>query len=321
MLQVVNDGGLTHRRGSMELPSVMIRNEAGMNPSDLPSGASRGANDLPEMLEQPCSNHRLELVGRLTAMVLHEMRNPLSVIKGYAEMIARDEKATGDTRVKGLLKGVDRLDAVMNCVLSVVRKPQQRENTTDVEPSVRLAQEFVTMAHRPKPMISVQMPEGLPPAELPATDLEQVILNLLMNACDATDPHPKVTVSVSFAAEGPPVPSGGPFVAATTPESQWHALWPSGRPAILIAVRDEGAGITPEVLRLLFNEQITTKQHSHGTGLGLLLCRDVLTARRGTLLIESTYGVGTTATVIVPAIVRSAWTREDECGELRARFA
>jgi signal transduction histidine kinase len=138
-----------------------------------------------------------------------------------------------------------------------------------------------------------------------------VLLNLLMNACDATDPHPKVTVSASFAPEGPPKPSWGPYVASTVSPEHWNAQWSGGRPAVLISIHDDGKGITPEVLRLLFNEQITTKQHNHGTGLGLLLCRDVLAAHGGTLVIESSFGVGTTTTVIVPANTTTAWARDD----------
>lgn len=318
MLQVVSDGGFPYRRGGLDILPAMWLNEVGMNPKI----EQRSIGDPPDSTMQPSGNRRLEMIGRLTAMVLHEMRNPLTVIRGYAEMMTRDAAVSQDPHLGGLLRGVDRLDAVMKCVLSVVRRPINGEVTADVATSVRLAHEFVVMAHRPKPTIALQISDGLPLAQITATDLEQVLLNLLMNACDATSPHPKASVEVSFAPEGPPTPSWGPFVASTTTKAGWEALWPSGKSAIQVLVRDEGGGITPEVLRLLFNEQITTKERNHGTGLGLLLCQEVLAASQSTLVIESTYGLGTTASVIIPAAATTVWAHDDnQVPQTRPQFS
>jgi len=254
----------------------------------------------------------MELIGRTTATIMHEMRNPLTVIKGYAELIARDSTATEDRRLKGLLQAIGRLSAVMNCVLSIARTPEHSQKTADLAQSLAQVREFLLMSQRPRPVVNTEIPDGLPPAHIPSTDLEEVLLNLLINACDATKPTPEMTVSVSLEPDGPPAPSWGPFVASTTSQDEWSRQWPHGTPAIMIRIRDRGPGITPELLRLLFHEQITTKQQNCGTGLGMLLCRDLLRASNGTLVIESMFGFGTTATVILPTHLSVSWMSDKE---------
>ena len=258
--------------------------------------------------EHPQSEQRQELVGRMAATILHEMRNPLTVIKSYAELIAHDRAFAQDRRIESLLQGVNRLDTVMECVLSMMHAPADPDASGDVAKSLRLTREFLLIGYRPKPVVTLDLPDGLPPAKIAPTDLELVLLNLLNNAADATAPHPTVFVKVSAEPCGPPPPAWGPNTVSSTPKQEWSRRWGGGA-AIVIRVHDYGLGIAKDVMGSLFAEQITTKKQNSGTGLGLLLCQDLLERCGGSLVLESRFGVGTTATVVLPAAAASGVRR------------
>ena len=256
-------------------------------------------------LDHSRSEHRQELVGRMAATILHEMRNPLTVIKSYAELIAHDQAFAQDRRVESLLQGVNRLDTVMECVLSMMHAPADPQVSGDVTKSLRLARDFLLIGYRPKPVVTLDIPDGLPPARIASTDLELVLLNLLTNAADASAPHPTVFVKVSAERCGPPPPAWGAGTASSTPKEEWARRW-SGGTAVVIRIRDFGLGIAKDVMGSLFAEQITTKKQKSGTGLGLLLCQDLMERCGGSLVLESTFGVGTTATVVLPTAAAPA---------------
>jgi len=260
--------------------------------------------------EQALRARRNELVGRMAAVVLHEMRDPLSVVRGYAELIARDTAmAEGDHRLRGLLRGVERLRTVVDCVTSMIHGPARDGRTADVATSIALARDFVVMAHRPRPEVEIALPGGVPPVQVAAVDLEQVILNLLINACEATDPLPMARVSATFGPDGPAPPRWGPWVVSTTAETEWGTVWPRGRAAVTITIQDRGAGVRPDVVPSLFRERVSTRGRGADRGAGLLLCRDLLAPYGATAVVESSSGKGTVASMIVPAIAGSALLR------------
>ncbi len=151
--------------------------------------------------------------------------------------------------------------------------------------------------HRPEPTEkTVDLARSVP---LAPGDLEQVLLNLMVNASHADELDPRVAVSVRARPDGPAGPAWGPHVASTVESDGWATYWGTEGPVIEISVTDQGSGIGEDVLELLFREQVTTKPREHGTGLGALLCRELVRASSGALWIESHVGKGTTATVVL----------------------
>jgi len=114
----------------------------------------------------------------------------------------------------------------------------------------------------------------LPPLAADRGQLEQVLVNLLMNACDACAPGGHVTARARAADEG-----------------------------VLLEIVDDGSGIAPEHLPSVLDPFFTTKKRGQGTGLGLTIAADIVKNHGGTLTIDSTPGQGTTVRVVWPKAV------------------
>ena len=122
---------------------------------------------------------------------------------------------------------------------------------------------------------SVDVREGLPPLHGNFQRLEQVIINLISNACQATNaPEKPIVISAEH------LPSSN---------------------QISVSVSDQGAGIPPENMKNIFNPFFTTKRESGGTGLGLAIAYSIVKDHGGELKIESAVGKGTVATILLPA--------------------
>jgi len=123
----------------------------------------------------------------------------------------------------------------------------------------------------------IDVPAELPPVPGDAAGLRQVVLNLLTNAIDATDAPGEIVVS-----------------ARALPANGRHG------PAVELAVRDSGHGMSPEQVRLAFEPFYTTKANGRGTGLGLVIVDHIVRAHGGQLAVDSTVGHGTTMRVRLP---------------------
>jgi polar amino acid transport system substrate-binding protein len=122
---------------------------------------------------------------------------------------------------------------------------------------------------------SFESGSGIPPVKGAFQKIEQVVINLISNACQAlTDRNQAVTVTTAFTRE---------------------------RGRVIVTVKDEGAGISPENLKHIMNPFFTTKRDSGGTGLGLAITYNIVKEHGGELTIESVPGKGTIATVSLPA--------------------
>jgi signal transduction histidine kinase len=123
--------------------------------------------------------------------------------------------------------------------------------------------------------LEAAVPADLPPISADPNQLQQVLINLLMNALEATLPGGHVQVTAAPRAE-------------------------AGRPGVRFGVADTGPGIPPDVLPRVFEPFFTTKPPGQGTGLGLAICRDIVKEHGGEIQVESQPGAGTTFTVWLP---------------------
>ncbi len=234
--------------------------------------------------QQLLQAQKLSSVGALASSVAHEFNNILTTILNYARMAL---KATADADAKTqalekILKGSQRAATIINSMLGFARKSTIQREPTDL---VALVEEVLILCEKDLSKHRVQVDrkfQGHPLAEVVPAQIEQVLLNLILNARQA-------------------MPRGG-FLRIEVRENVPARL-------VEIAVRDTGVGISPEKLRLIFEPFFTTKDpddEGHGgTGLGLSVCRQIIEQHQGRIRVESVVGQGSTFTVKLPLHVES----------------
>ena len=225
---------------------------------------------------------KMATIGKMAAVVAHEINNPLAGILTYAKLLKRwvergdvvTPKKEEAEQCLELIAGESRRcgDLVKN-LLTFSRTSQMNMQTADlntiVDRSIRLVTHQLEMNGIE---LHLDLGEGLPSLQCDPGQIEQVILALVINAIDA-------------------MPRGG-------------NLWLSTRfktPAELIfQIQDDGSGIDPEVLERIFEPFVTTKESGKGVGLGLAVSHNIIERHHGHIDVESEVGKGTTFTVSLP---------------------
>jgi signal transduction histidine kinase len=218
---------------------------------------------------------RLAALGHLAAGVAHEVRNPLNAIgMGIQRLQGEFSPVEGEEEFRRLcmvIRGeVARLNGIVQEFLQLARAPALQREPVAVaillhEVATLMEAEAKTHAVR----LVVRTPEGLPALVVDPQQLKQALINLLLNAIQATPPGG--TVQVTAAAE---------------------------TEVLRLAVIDSGSGVAPELMDRIFDPYFTTKPH--GTGLGLPIALRIIQAHGGTLDVSSALGAGTTVEVYLP---------------------
>jgi signal transduction histidine kinase len=234
---------------------------------------------------------KLAEVGMLAAEVAHEIGTPLNVISGRAEVLDRLMPREGSERrhLGVILKQTERISAIIRALLDYTRP---RRPTLRPEAPVpllgRVADFLLERTRRRGVRIALELPLDLPRVLGDADQLQQLFLNVLTNAVDAS-------------------PSGGTIRVCTGPDP---LLPPEGRtgivrgkaetPCLDIHVVDGGRGLTPEQLNHVFEPFFSTKTGGQGTGLGLPIVEEITRAHRGEVEMLSIPGRGTEVIVRLP---------------------
>lgn len=238
------------------------------------------------LLDQMRRADRLESVGRLAAGVAHDLANSLAAIRNFAAAVANglgpDHPLTAD--VDQVVAIATQAAALTEGVLDL--GGPGRKDEEPVEPDV-LVDEVLEVVQRSLDSVRLERgPERTRRVVIAARhQLEQVLVNLLLNAVDASEPEATVTVRV--------LDLGG-------------GLDDRLGPRVGLEVTDTGAGMTPEVAARAFDPFFTTKPVGQGTGLGLATVHGIVDALGGTVRIESEPGRGTSVLVVLPAVERGA---------------
>ncbi len=221
--------------------------------------------------------HKMEALGQLAGGVAHDFNNILTAIAGYAQVLRRD-LADDDLRAQDvgeILRAAERGAGVTRQLLAFGRRHALETEVLDLAAVVR---ELGPMLAQ---LLPRQLEVRLPAAEASAhvlatrTQLEQIVMNLALNARDAMPGGGTVTIDVRT--------DDGP-----------------GEPRALLEVRDTGVGMTPDVRARAFEPFFTTKRKEQGTGLGLSTVYGVVRQFGGDVEIESARGAGTVVTVALP---------------------
>ena len=231
--------------------------------------------EVRELRREVARSQRLASLGRLAAGVAHEIRNPLSSIKGFATYFKEryPDRPQDQQTAAIMIQEVDRLNRVVGQLLEFSRpisiKPQNISLPELLDDSLKL---IADRAAEKNIAVHVQNDSSVNHARIDPDRISQVLLNLYLNAIDAMEDGGELTVKLSKGAD-----SGD----------------------ICITVFDTGHGISPEHLARVFDPYFTTK--SSGTGLGLAIAYNIVEAMGGSIKVSSETDRGTAFTISLPA--------------------
>ena len=228
------------------------------------------------MEEQMSQTEKLTSLGLLAAGVAHEVNTPLAVISNYIQMLAK-QMPDGDPRhsiIEKIVKQTFRASEIVNNLLSFSRTGAGELADVDLN---RVVEETLSLVAHPLKTSQIrvvkQLSDGLPPVRGSANKLQQVFLNLFLNARDA-------------------MPTGGLLEVRTAAHNG----------GVEIEVVDTGNGIPREHIHKIFDPFFTTKATGRGTGLGLSVTYGIIKEHAGRIDVRSTPGRGTSFHVEFPAV-------------------
>ncbi len=234
---------------------------------------------------------RLAALGRFTSSVAHEIRNPLTGIAAGVQYLSRGVAAADPQRehIEFILGEIRRLDRIVQDLFDITHPRQLQLRVRPVEETVqRAAQCLAALVAERGLTLAQELAPRTPPVPHDPDQLEQVLINLLKNAAEASAPGAVIHLRV----QPLPLPRRGGRGRAVRPA---EAVGPAG---VQIQVEDHGSGIGAEVLKTLFEPFTTTKPG--GSGLGLYISHDIVKRHGGRLAVCSEPGRGTTFTVDLP---------------------
>ncbi len=250
--------------------------------------------------EEVIQSEKLASVGRLAAGVAHELGNPVGAVTGYVSALRHhpsDDRKQDEEVLARIEREMKRIDRIIRDLLDYARPRAETHVALAPKDVVEGAIAIVSMQRGFQNTTLERKLADVPEVRGDAHRLQQVLVNLLINAADAVETTSAKVVTVETALSEFPAP----------PESlgrrREDASRPSG-PAVAIRVRDTGIGIPPGNLPLVFDPFFTTKEPGRGTGLGLAIARPIVESFGGRLLVESEVGKGTTFTVLLPPIAK-----------------
>ncbi len=249
---------------------------------------------LRQMETQLLRSERFSALGEMAAGVAHEIKNPLNAIMGFSKRLSAKIAEPGLKKYADIIaEEVVRMDGIVNDVLEYSRPDKVHKEPADVaqilEETVSFLREKIEGAQ-----ITVErsLSPLLPPVPLDIPKVRQVVLNLVLNAVQATPPGGKIFLKTRLIEGLVPEAVGGKGEGAL-----FQQLFLQQRMAA-VSIGDTGCGIAKENLTKIFHPFFTTKVT--GTGLGLSICHKIIASHGGNLEVESEPGRGSTFTFYLP---------------------
>ncbi len=223
---------------------------------------------------------KLAALGELSAGLAHEINNPLAIISGYAQML-QAESAMDEARKQHYLKEIveqtDRAARIMRKVRDFARPGESRMESVDInEPLIRILSLLKDQAHLKNIRINKNLDLSLPRIKADKDQLEQIFLNIILNAVQA-------------------MPNGGELTLRTNLRRQGAKV---SAKRVELTIIDTGCGVPKENLGKIFDPFFTTKQKS--SGLGLSITHSLVNQHHGTIAVQSQVGKGTTFVITFP---------------------
>ena len=235
---------------------------------------ARNVEDRLRAEMQQRQSHKMDAVGQLASGIAHDFNNLLMVVGSYAQMLA-DELPPGDQRkaAEEIFQASEQGEALTRQLVAVSRPGNHSLEPTDPNEVIRRAMRILTKIAGDRVSVELSLQADLCPVISDAGHLDQILVNLTVNARDA-------------------MPDGG-VLHIKTSNTEDH---------VLIQVADTGIGIPPDAKDRIFEAFFTTKSRQHGTGLGLYVVYTLIQEMDGSIDVHSVEGAGTTLTISLPAV-------------------
>jgi signal transduction histidine kinase len=268
---------------------------------DLQAAQERAQNEAHARLDverQLQQAQKLAALGRLASEVAHEIGTPLNIISGRTEVIQKrlplDHPLARHAAT--MLRQVERISSIIRQLLDYARPHRPALSSVAVPPVLgRVVDLLEPLARKRQIRLVAEAPRTTAPLLADPDQLQQVLLNLVTNALDATAPSGQVRL----AADNGDGELGPPGAQARPQVSRGQAA----TPYVTLQVDDTGCGIPTDRLEKIFEPFFSTKERRGGTGLGMPIVEDIVRAHRGAIEIESVEGRGTTIRLRWPAAV------------------
>ena len=243
--------------------------------------------------EQLRQAQKLEAIGRLAGGVAHDFNNILTAIAGYSELAVRELKAgqPAHDHVVEIQKATERAAALTRQLLAFSRKQTLQPKVIDLNAVVSNLDKMLHRLIGEHIEFKTVLERSLPPVKADPGQIEQVIMNLAVNSRDAMPDGGHLTVQTSHVRLTDPAAPRPPGLPAT----DW----------VVLAVADNGSGMSEEVKARIFEPFFTTKEPGKGTGLGLAMCYGIVQQSGGHISVESQHGHGTTFRIFLPVATES----------------
>lgn len=278
-LRELTELALDVSRGNYGAQSKLVSNdELGVLASSFNTMSRKMAEDITQLKEinqVMLHSERLATAGALATSVAHEVNNPLASISSLVQsLLIREPEERNRETLRTILGQITRISLVLRDLMDFARPRMPEPRPTSLNQVIGKSLELALYDKRFKRLqIETRLDEGIPLLPLDSDRLQQVLLNLLLNAREAIDEHhPDGRISICSIREVG---------------------------LVRVEIADNGAGIPDENMARIFDPFFTTKQKGQGTGLGLPVCLNIVTALGGTISARHG-GPGTIFTMTFP---------------------
>ena len=268
--------------------------------------------ELKQAREESIRSEKMASVGLLAAGMAHEVGTPLSAIIGYAAIL--HEELRGDPERLEYVQRIEdesrRIDHIVRHLLDYARPSTGEYEQVAVSELIQGAYELLNAQGIFKKFkVTIELPDNLPEIRVDGHQLQQVLINLMINARDAMPSGGELHVTASrdvFIVPHTLTPPESAVFRGRR-KSDFHGAFQSSLrsgdrplPCLKIQVRDTGEGIPQENIEKLFDPFFTTKEPGKGTGLGLAICARIIDSFNGRITVQSTVGAGAIFCIWLP---------------------
>jgi signal transduction histidine kinase len=239
---------------------------------------SKKGQEIEALQESLVQSEKMSTLGQMASKIAHEINNPACVIQGFAELLLRDDTINGGAkkRVSTIYEAIRSITKLNHDMLNIARPHEIRNTELMPEVPLEKAVEFLRESGVVKHCKVVkQYRNNIIPVHGDLMQLQQVFLNILVNAAHAMESSPEKILTL------------------TTDYVQ-------GKNQVQISIQDSGCGIPAVHIEKIFESYFTTRAAQGGTGLGLAVVKQIIEKHDGTISVESEVSKGTRFTISLP---------------------